>query len=60
MALVENRVLVQKPEGNRPLGRPMHRWEVAIKMDLKEVGREVWTGLILLRIGTGGRFLSMW
>jgi hypothetical protein len=33
----------------------MHRWEVAIKMDLKEVGREAWTGLILLRTGTGGR-----
>jgi hypothetical protein len=54
VALVENRVLVRKPEGNRPLGRPMHRWEVAIKMDFKEVGREAWTGLILLRIGTGG------
>jgi hypothetical protein len=49
--------LVQKPEGNRPLERPMHRWEVAIKMDLKEVGGEVWTGLILLRIGTGGGLL---
>jgi len=57
VAQLENRVLVQKPEGNRPLGRPMHRWEVAIKMDLKEVGKEVWTGLILLRIGTGGGLL---
>jgi hypothetical protein len=27
-----------KPEGNRPLGRPMHRWEDKIKMDLQEVG----------------------
>jgi hypothetical protein len=57
VALVVIRVLVRKLEGNRPLGRPMHRWEVAIKMDLKEVGREAWTGLILLRTGTGGRVL---
>ena len=54
---MENRVLVWKPEGNRPFGKPMHRWEVASKMDLKEVGREAWTGLILLRIGTGGGLL---
>jgi hypothetical protein len=32
------RVLVGKPEGKRPLGRPRRRWEVNIKMDLKEVG----------------------
>jgi hypothetical protein len=32
------RVLVGKPEGNRPLGRPRHRWEDNIKMDLREVG----------------------
>jgi len=32
------RVLVGKPEGKRPLGRPRHRWEDNIKMDLKEVG----------------------
>ena len=31
------RVLVGKPEGKRPLGRPRRRWEVNIKMDLKEV-----------------------
>jgi hypothetical protein len=28
------RVLVGKPEGKRPLGRPRHRWEDDIKMDL--------------------------
>jgi hypothetical protein len=33
----EHRVLVGKPEGKRPLGRPRHRWE-DIKMDLQEVG----------------------
>ena len=32
------RVLVGKPEGKRPLGRPRHRWEDNIKMDLREVG----------------------
>ena len=31
-------VLVQKPEGKRPLGRPRHRWDNNIKMDLQEVG----------------------
>jgi hypothetical protein len=33
-----HRVLVGKPEGRRPLGRPRHRWEDNIKMDLLEVG----------------------
>jgi len=33
-----HRVLVGKPEGKRPLGRPRHRWEDNIKMDLYEVG----------------------
>jgi hypothetical protein len=32
------RVLVGKPEGNRPLGRPRRRGEDNIKMDLQEVG----------------------
>jgi len=32
------RVLVGKPEGKRPLGRPKYRWEDDIKMDLQEVG----------------------
>ena len=31
------RVLVGKPEGKRPLGKPRRRWEVNIKMDLQEV-----------------------
>ena len=33
-----SRVLVGKPQGKRPLGRPRHRWEDNIKMDLREVG----------------------
>jgi hypothetical protein len=32
------RVSVGKPEGKIPLGRPRHRWENNIKMDLQEVG----------------------
>jgi hypothetical protein len=32
------RILVGKPEGKRPLGRPRRRWEDNIKMDLQEVG----------------------
>jgi hypothetical protein len=32
------RVLVRKPEGKRPLGRPRRRWENNIKADLQEVG----------------------
>jgi hypothetical protein len=32
------RVLVGKPEGKRPLGRPRRRWEDGIRMDLREIG----------------------
>ena len=34
-----HKVLVGKPEGKRPFGRPRRRWEDNIKMDLEEVGR---------------------
>jgi len=33
-----HRVLVGKPKGKRPLGRPRHGWEDNMKMDLQEVG----------------------
>ena len=33
------KVLVGKPDGKGPLGRPRHRWEDNIKIDLEEVGR---------------------
>ena len=46
------RVLVGKPEGRRPLGRPKRRWE-----DLREAGWGTWAGSIWLRIGTGGGLL---
>jgi hypothetical protein len=36
------RVLMGRPEGRRPLGRPRRRWEDNIKMDLQEVG---WDGM---------------
>ena len=41
------RVLVDKPEGKRPLGRPRRRWVDNIRMDLQEVGcgRVDWIGL---------------
>jgi hypothetical protein len=51
------RVLVRKPYGKTPLGRPRRRWEDDIKMDLREVGWGIWTGSIWLRIGTGGGLL---
>ena len=52
-----HKVLVGKPEGKRPLGRPRRRWEDNIKMDLQEVGRVVGTGRSWLRIGTVGGHL---
>jgi hypothetical protein len=47
------RVLVGKPEGKSTLGRPRHRWDDNIKMDLQEVGGG-W-----LRIDTGSRQLRV-
>ena len=46
------RVLLGKPEGRRPLGRPRRRWVDNIRMDLWDVG--IWTGLSWPRIETGG------
>ena len=44
------RVLVGKPEGKIPLGRPRHRWVDNIRMDLQDVC--MWTGLDWPRIET--------
>jgi hypothetical protein len=52
-------MLVGKPEGIRPLGRPRRRWEDNIKMDLWELGEGAWTELIWLRTGTCGWLLWM-
>jgi hypothetical protein len=48
------KVLVGKPEGKRPPGRPRHSWEDGIRMDLRETGMGVWIGFDCLRTGTGG------
>jgi hypothetical protein len=41
----EDRILVEKPEEKRPLGRPKHRGENNIRMALRANGRKVWNGL---------------
>jgi hypothetical protein len=51
------RILVGRPEGWRPLGRPRRRWEDTIKVYLKEIDLEGMDGLIWLRTGTGGGLL---
>jgi len=48
---------VGKSDGKIPRGRPGFRWEDNIDLALQEVGWEAWTGLVWLRIGTGGRHL---
>jgi hypothetical protein len=44
------KVLVEKPEGRRPLGRPRRRWENAIRMDLRKIG---FGGCVLDSTGSG-------
>jgi hypothetical protein len=46
------RLLVRKPKGKRPLGRPRRRWVDNIRLNLGEM-----TGLVWLGIGTGGELL---
>jgi hypothetical protein len=41
----EYRILVGKPEGKKPLGKPRCRWEDNIKMDLRKRERMGWCGL---------------
>jgi hypothetical protein len=50
-------LLVRKPEGKRPLGRPRRRWVDNVRMDLGEVDGVMWTGLVWFRIETGGELL---
>jgi hypothetical protein len=54
---VAYRVLVGRPEGKRPLGRPKRRWEDDIKMDLRVTGIDGRTGFGWLRRGSGGGLL---
>jgi hypothetical protein len=51
------RVLVGKPEGKRPVGRPRCSWEDNIGRILRKWDVGVWTGLSWLRIETGGGHL---
>jgi hypothetical protein len=52
------KVLVGKPEGKRPLGRPRYRWEDGIRIDLRDIGwGGIWIGFDWLMIGTGGGLL---
>jgi hypothetical protein len=51
------RVLVGKPEGKNPRGRPRPTWEVILKWMYKKWDGETWTGLMWLRTGTGGGLL---
>jgi hypothetical protein len=50
-----HRLVVRKPEGKRPLGRPRRGWVDNIRMDRWD--RVMWTGLVWLRIETGGELL---
>jgi hypothetical protein len=47
------RILVERPDGKRPLGMPRRIWEDNIKMYLQEVGWEAFTELNWLRTGAG-------
>jgi len=51
------RVLVGKPEGKRPLGRPRRRWVDNIGMDSRRWDVGIWTGLGWPRIEIGGGHL---
>jgi len=51
------RVLVEKVKRKITLGRPRRKWEGNIKMDLREVRKETYTGFIWHRLGTGGGLL---
>jgi hypothetical protein len=52
------KVLVEKPEGKRPIGRPRRRWEDGIRMDLREIGLGGVDRIRLShRTGTGGGLL---
>jgi hypothetical protein len=51
------RVLVGRSEMKKPLGRPRHRWEDYIKMDLREIGIDGRNGFGWLGIGSSGGLL---
>ena len=51
------RVLVGKPEGRRPLGRPRRRWGIILRWIFRKWDVRVWTGLSWLRIRAGGGYM---
>jgi hypothetical protein len=51
------RVLVGKPEGRRPLGRPWRRWEDRIRVDLRETGWGILEWIQLAQVS--GRWRSL-
>jgi hypothetical protein len=51
------RVLMGRPEGKRPLGRPRHRWGIILRWIFRKWEGFVGTGESWLRIGTGGGHL---
>jgi hypothetical protein len=53
-----DRVLVGRPEGKRPLGRPRRTWSrIILKWIFKKWDRKAWTEFIWLRVRTGGGLL---
>ena len=52
-------ILIGKPTGKRPLGRPRRRWEDNVRMDHKEIDIIRGIGLIRIRIGIIGEPLRM-
>jgi len=48
-------ILVEKPEGKRPLGKSRRRWRIMLDWILEKYGGKVWTGSIWIRIGISGR-----
>jgi hypothetical protein len=51
------KLLVRKPEGKRPLGRPRRRWWIILWWIMERWYGVMWIGLVWLRIGTGGELL---
>jgi hypothetical protein len=51
------KILVGKPEGKRPLGRPRQDGRIILKWILGKWGLGEWTGVICLRIETGSEVL---
>jgi hypothetical protein len=51
------RLLVGKPDGKRPPGRSRRRWGIILGWILERWDEVMWTGLVWLRIGTGGELL---